>query len=77
MTTTRHMGFRVTASHPDHGSKTDTFELRQSAIECARMCEATCWTHIRCDEVLEEWCDGYYIETSRELQPVKWREVTA
>jgi hypothetical protein len=52
----RHFGFRVSGISPldeSNGFVSDLFELRQVAIECARMLETTGWTRVKCEAIGE------------------------
>lgn len=75
----KHLGFRVTVSGETH-----SFELRQAAIECARIAQATGEFNVTSVvEVLEIECaEG--LENAGELRqvgnewhrPIEWRERT-
>lgn len=69
-----HLGFRVTGQEPvgPLARKTDDFELRQAAIECARKLEDEGWRFVTCSHVTR-WTD----DEEESLEPIDFRaEVT-
>lgn len=51
-----HIGFRVMAKHPITGyAEVENFEIKQAAIDCARLLAANGWTEIKCAIT---WDDG-------------------
>lgn len=71
---TKHIGFIARGITPTVPAqmKTDTFEVKSSAQECARLLDAAGWTNVGCFEVRSR-VQMHDYDDSEELIPIEFR----